>query len=134
MAVSGRPKLAGLQAPVRDAAEWCLAQADGYGIPVTVVSGFRSTTEQRRLWNNYQQCLRTGRFGLAPDCKYPANRPGFSAHEYGLAWDSTVPPEYMGWWVALRRYAGFHVIEGDLPHAEYPRWRDFVRLPSGSDG
>lgn len=134
MPISGRALLRGLQPPVREAAEWCLAFADSYGIPVTVVSGFRSRQEQTRLYRNYQQCVATGRFGRTPDCKYPANRPGFSAHEYGLAWDATVPPDYMAWWIELRRFAGFHVIPGDAPHAEYPSWRDYVRLPDGQDG
>lgn len=131
---SGRVKLAGLHPDVRAAAEWCLDIADQFGVPVSVASGFRSRAEQTRLRRNYEQCLRTGQFGRTRDCLYPANKPGFSAHEYGLAFDSTAPAEFMPWWIELRRYAGFHVIDADAPHAEVPSWRDYVRLPGGSDG
>ena len=127
---AGRAKLAGLHPQVREAAAWTLDVADYYGVPVTVVSGYRSRTEQLRLRRNYEQCLASGRFGKTPDCKYPANRPGFSAHEYGLAFDSTVAPELWDWWKYVREYAGFHVLPNDLPHAEVPSWRDYVRLPS----
>jgi D-alanyl-D-alanine carboxypeptidase-like protein len=123
---SGLLKLAGVDPSVREAARWCIDYAEGFGIPVTVVSGKRTTREQRRLWTNYQQCVATGRFGRTPECRYPANPPGESPHEFGLAWDSTVPEEYMDWWAAVRRYVGFHVIERDLPHAEVPNWRAYV--------
>lgn len=126
MAIEGRTKLAGLERDVRAAAEWCLGYAEGFGVRVTVVSGKRNRAEQTRLYRNFQACLASGQFGRTPDCQYPANPPGESAHEYGLAWDSWVEPRYMPWWVAVRRYAGFHVIEGDLPHAEVPGWRNYV--------
>jgi hypothetical protein len=115
---------------VREAAEWALGWADYYGVPVEVVSGFRTRESQAALRRNYEQCLASGRFGQGPDCKYPANRPGFSAHEYGLAWDSTVPAYAQAWWDYVRRSAGFVVLPADLPHAEAPNWRGFVRLPS----
>lgn len=126
--ISGRTKLYGLEASVREAAEWCLDVADHYRVSVTVVSAFRNRREQTRLWNNYQQCLRSGRFGKTADCRYPANPPGESAHEFRLAWDSSVAPELMSWWTMVRRAAGFHVLENDLPHAEAPNWRAYVGL------
>ncbi|NOT31874.1 MAG: hypothetical protein HOP15_15620 [Planctomycetes bacterium] len=122
----GRARLSGLEQDVRAAANWCLDVADHYGVTVTVVSGRRSTDEQRRLWNNYQNCLRSGNMGRTANCKYPANPPGDSAHEYGLAWDSVVDPSLMPWWKRIRELAGFHVIAGDLPHAEVPGWRQYV--------
>ncbi len=122
----GTTKLQGLERDVKAAAELCLAYADRFGVSVTVVSGKRSRAEQARLYRNYQQCLASGNFGRTRDCQYPANRPGESAHEFGLAWDSVVSPELMSWWVAVRRAYGFHVIEGDLPHAEVPGWRNYV--------
>lgn len=125
---TGSLKLLGLEASVREAAQWCLEVADYYGVPVTVVSGKRSRSEQTRLSNNYQGCLRSGRFGKTADCRYPANPPGESAHEFALAWDSVVSPELMTWWVQVRRAAGFHVLENDLPHAEAPNWRAYVGL------
>jgi hypothetical protein len=125
--------LSGLERSVRANVEWCLAVAEHYRVPVTVVSTYRTRAEQMRLRRNYEQCLASGRFGQGPDCLYPANKPGFSAHEYGLAWDSSVEPRYQAWWNYVRQTAGFHVLPGDLPHAEVPNWRDFVRLPRGVD-
>lgn len=126
--ISGRLKLLGLEPSVKEAAEWCLEVADFYAVPVTVVSGKRSRSEQARLYRNYQQCLASGRFGRTKDCMYPANPPGQSAHEYALAWDSVVEPRLMNWWAQVRRAAGFHVLENDLPHAEAPNWRAYVGL------
>ncbi len=123
----GRLKLAGLHPDVRRNAEWAIGWADYYGVPVRVVSGFRSWAEQTRLRRNYEQCLRTGRFGKTPDCQYPANRPGDSSHNYGLSWDSTTDRRYQEWWNEVRRLAGFEVLTRDLPHAQVPRWRDYVR-------
>jgi hypothetical protein len=129
-----RALLAGLHPDVRAAADWALAYAEGNGVRVNVVSGFRTRREQQVLRNNYERCVSSGRFGRTRQCMFPANRPGFSAHEYGLAFDS-VPdrPEFMTWWAAVRRAAGFHVIPADPPHAEVPSWRDYVQLPPGRD-
>ena len=123
---TGKLKLGALESDVRAAAEWCCDVADYYSVPVTVVSGKRSFQEQSRLYRNYRQCVESGRFGRTPDCKYPANPPGESAHEYGLAWDSVVPAEYMPWWIHVRELAGFDVLRGDEPHAEVPNWRAYV--------
>lgn len=123
---AGRAKLLGLEPDIKANAEWCLSVADYYGVPVTVVSGKRTSTEQRRLYRNYQECVARGEFGRSARCRYPANPPGESAHEFGLAWDSTVPAPYMPWWIEVRRMAGFHVIVGDEPHAELPNWRAYV--------
>lgn len=124
---SGRLKLSGLDPTVREYADWCLRIADYYGVPVTVTSGFRSWEHQQRLYTNYLQCLQAGRMGKSPDCKYPANAPGDSAHNWGLAWDSWVPDEYMPWWVYVREYAGFRVPSNDRIHAEVPNWREYVQ-------
>ena len=123
---SSRTRLAGLEPSVRAVAEWCLDVAEYYGIPVTVTSGYRSIQEQARLRTNYERCVASGRFGQGPDCKYPANRPGESAHNYGLAFDSSVPDPYWPAWDYIRQYAGLHVLPNDRPHAEYPNWRHFV--------
>ena len=100
-------KLAGLHPLVREAADWCLELADYYDVPVTITSGHRSWQHQARLRRNYEQCLAEGRFPSAPDCLFPANRPGDSAHNFGLAWDSTTEPWAQDWWNAVREYAGF---------------------------
>lgn len=126
MTVSGRTRLHGLNPAVRAAADWTLAVADYYGVPVQVTSGYRSWEEQARLRRNYERCLQTGRFGKEPGCMFPANRPGDSSHNWGLSFDSTVPPEYQDWWDAVRRYAGFEVLPNDRIHAQVPNWRQYV--------
>lgn len=123
---SGRLRLAGLDTSVREAAEWCLQWADYYNVPVTVNSGFRSWAEQQKLYTNYLQCLQEGAMGSRPDCMYPANPPGDSAHNFGFAWDSSVPDWALSWWVYVRQLAGFRVPPNDLIHAEVPNWRQYV--------
>lgn len=125
MAISGRLKLAGLWQPLRDAADWCLDVADYYGVQVTVTSGFRSWADQERLYRNYVQCLESGNYGKTPDCQYPANRPGDSAHNWGWAWDSVVSPQYQDWWDYVRRLAGFEILSNDRIHAQLPNWRQY---------
>jgi len=125
--IRGRLKLAGLRESVREAASWCLDVAQYYGVPVTVTSGHRTWAEQERLYRNYQQCLASGSYGRTPDCMYPANPPGDSAHNYGLAFDSVVPAWAQEWWTYVRRYAGFDVPPGDVIHAAVPNWRQYVR-------
>ena len=114
-------KLLGLHPQVKTAAEWALSWADFYGVPVTVTSGFRSWQDQAVLRRNYEQCLATGRFGRTRDCRYPANRPGDSSHNFGLAWDSSVPDYAQEWWDRVRELAGLEshstrlqVVEGDI--------------------
>ncbi len=120
--------LRGLQPEVRRRADWALAVAKYYSIPVTVTSAYRSWNVQARLRRNYEQCVAEGRFPSAPDCKYPANRPGDSSHNWGLAWDSTTEPRYQPAWNAIRQWAGFEVLPNDQIHAQVPNWR---RLVSG---
>jgi len=108
--------LAGLHPGLRDAAQWCLDVASYYGVPVDVTSVYRSWTEQNDLYAKY----------VAGKSKYPANRPGDSAHNYGLAWDSWVPSEYQDWWDYVRRLAGFEVLPNDRIHAQLPSWRSYV--------
>lgn len=124
---AGRHKLLGLDPAIKAAAEWTLEVADFYNVPATVTSGRRTMDEQRALRRNFEQCVATGRFGQGPDCRFPANRPGDSAHNFGLAFDSVVPAELMSWWMMVRQLAGFDVRSSDPPHAEYPSWRDFVQ-------
>lgn len=121
--------LSGLHAALRPAAEWCLKVADLNDIPVTVTSVVRGWAEQTRLRDQYEQCLARGE-NISPAnadarCHYPANQPGDSAHNYGLAWDSWVPPEHMQTWKQIREMVGFRVPENDLVHAELPNWRAY---------
>lgn len=109
-------RLAGLHPGVLRAAELALAWAEYFGIPVRVTSGFRSLEEQARLRSNWE-------LGRSP---YPANRPGDSAHNFGLAWDSVVDPRDQADWNTIRRWIGFSVPENDEIHAEVPGWRQYV--------
>ena len=123
--IRGRMKLTGLPREIRDAAKWSIKWAEYYGVPVTITSGKRSWAKQQRLRKNYEDCLARGEFGKTARCRWPANRPGDSAHNYGWAWDSTTSPEYQPWWNSVRRMAGFEVPENDVIHAAVPDWRRY---------
>lgn len=109
-------QLRGLDPQVRAAAEWALSWAHFYGVEVVITSTFRSLDEQARLRRRFE----------AGRSRFPANRPGDSAHNFGLAWDSWVPDELIPWWTHVRELAGFRVPPNDWPHAEVPGWRNFV--------
>lgn len=104
---------AGMDPRLRAHAEATVAFAERYGIVPTIISVRRSYEEQQKLWQNY----------LAGKSKWPANPPGDSAHEYGVAFDATVKPEHQEAWNYIRRGFGWTVHASDLPHAEYPNWR-----------
>lgn len=118
--------LRGLHPAVRDAAEFSLEVAREFRIPVDVTSAFRSTRQQAVLRRRFEQCVRAGRFPSPPDCRFPANRPGDSAHNFGLAFDSTTSPADQADWNLIRELIGFRVPVNDEIHAEVPGWRDFV--------
>jgi hypothetical protein len=121
--------LAGLNRSLRPYAEQAYRIAHYNRIFPVTTSVSRSMGEQRFLRQRYERCLgRYGRVGadLPAGCRYPANRPGDSAHNWGLAWDSWVPPEQMAIWVAIRRDLGFRVPDHDRIHAELPNWRAYV--------
>lgn len=108
-----RVSLGDLDLRVQAAAEWAVAVARAYGVPVTITSVRRSRRKQAALRRAWEE-------GRSP---WPANRPGESAHEWGLAWDSVVPSWATAWWAHVRRIAGFRVPAGDIIHAEAPEWR-----------
>jgi len=108
--------LRGLHPELRPYAELAHRIAEAYGVQPVVTSVFRSWEEQARLRARYE----------AGKAKFPANRPGDSAHNYGLAWDSWVPPEQQDLWDAIRRYVGFEVLPNDRIHAQLPSWRSYV--------
>lgn len=116
--------LRGLHSEVRRAAELLLQDADAMGMRVEVTSGFRSLEEQNILRDRFEKCVAAGRFPSPPDCKYPANRPGDSAHNFGLAFDSAVQVGSEAEWKSLRESYGFRVPANDPIHAEVPGWRD----------
>lgn len=115
----------GLHRDVRPYADYALQIANYYRVPVTVTSVYRDLTTQARLRRAYETCVAQGRFP-GPGCRYPANRPGDSAHNFGLAWDSVTEPQYQDWWDAVRQWIGFRVPPNDRIHAEVPDWRGLV--------
>ena len=116
--------LRGLNPEVRRAAEAALAVASSRGLPVQVTSAFRSLEQQAGLRDRYEKCVAVGRFPSAPDCLFPANRPGDSGHNFGLAWDSSTLENFQSEWNAIREAHGFRVPPNDEIHAEVPDWRD----------
>lgn len=99
------------------------------GVTPAITSVTRTVDQQRKLYDNFLACRRRGLEGrhvsLNPGmtCAWPANPPGYSAHNYGLAWDSTVPGEWWDLWNRVRRAFGWRVPDSDRIHAEYPEWR-----------
>lgn len=122
--------LRGLDPRVRERAELALSWAQYYGLSVTVTSCYRSWAEQTKLYQAYQRCRARGERvhpgNGNPECRYPANAPGDSAHNFGFAWDSVVPAHQQWTWDYLRTAAGFRVPENDRIHAEVPNWRAFA--------
>lgn len=117
--------LNGLHPTVRRQAELTLLVARLNGIRPVITSTVRTFAEQRRLRTRFELCLRSGPVGRHREvgCRFPANRPGDSAHNFGLAWDSVVPAAQLRTWTAIREWAGFRVPPNDVIHAEVPGWR-----------
>jgi hypothetical protein len=124
--------LRSLHPQLQSYADYCIQWAAYLGISVTVTSVLRDATRQAELRRRYELCLARGERVYPenpnPDCRYPANRPGDSAHEYGLAWDSWCSNDQMPTWVAIRQAVGWRVPENDPVHAEYPNWRSVVGI------
>lgn len=118
--------LRGMHAELRPYAEYAHAIANHFGVTARVASVTRSWNAQQRLHERYVAARAAGRFP-SPQVPYPANAPGDSAHQFGLAWDSQVEPQYRQWWKEVRRWVGFRVYDHDAPHAELPDWRAVVR-------
>ena len=121
-------QLRGLHPFLREAAEEAVRWARSHGVEPRITSVRRTWADQSQLYEKYLSCKARGLYPWAPGCRYPANPPGWSGHEYGLAWDSTVPEAYLGWWVAVREALGFLVPAGDEIHAEHPETQDYVRF------
>lgn len=71
----------GINPEAKQALDEMFAAAAGDGLTMRVVSGFRSYTTQKNLYNKYVR-----RDGVAKADTYSA-RPGFSEHQTGLAFD-----------------------------------------------
>ncbi len=119
--------LRGIHSGLRPNAQWALDVARHFRVPVRVSSVFRGWTAQKKLRDRFERCVARGQFGQPGMCRWPANRPGDSAHNYGLAWDSVTERRYQEWWNRVRELAGFEVLPHDEPHAQLRNWRDFVR-------
>lgn len=109
--------LRGLHSEVRPYAEYAHRIAEYYGLNPVVTSTFRSWEDQARLRRRWE----------AGKSKFPANRPGDSAHNWGLAWDSWVPEPQRDLWTRIREYVGFVVPSNDWIHAAVPNWRAWVQ-------
>jgi len=110
--------LRGLDPQVRQQAEDAFKLARDYDMTPVVTSVRRSWAEQLRLRESWER----------GESKFPANKPGDSAHQYGLAFDSWVPDYQMACWVQIRQSVGLRVPAGDLIHAERPEWRSTTGL------
>ena len=125
-------ELSGLHPALRPYAEAAVKWAEGQGVRVTITSVTRTWANQDRLYNNFLACKRAGAYrsarSLSPglSCAYPANPPGYSAHNYGFSWDSVVPEDVMPWWIAVREAYGWRVPRNDLIHAELPDWERYA--------
>ena len=108
-------QLRGLDSRVRPYAEWALQIARYYGIDPTITSVYRSWGEQQTLRSRYER----------GESRFPANRPGDSAHNYGWAFDSVVPGPQQALWDQIRRHVGFEVLSNDIIHAQVPSWRRY---------
>jgi hypothetical protein len=123
--------LSGLNPGLLEPAQAALQLARDYGLRPEVTSVYRTLPEQMVLRRRYESCVARGEFTKptaqrSAACRYPANQPGDSAHNWGLAWDSWVPAEQMPLWTAIREYLGWRVPGNDLVHAELPEWRAYV--------
>ncbi len=107
--------LRGLDSRLRPYAEYTFELAQYYGLTPTVTSVFRGWAQQQALRTRWEQ----GR------SRWPANRPGDSAHNYGWAFDSAVPEPHQATWDAIRRQVGWRVPSHDYIHAELPDWRQY---------
>jgi len=130
-------QLAGLDPELRPYAEAAISTARQYGISVTVTSARRTWAQQTELREHWLRCVSAGKaYSTDPalHCQYPANAPGDSAHNYGLAFDSVVEPRFQHAWNVIRQWHGFRVPENDIIHAEVPNWRAYATEWRGQVG
>lgn len=105
----------GLEPALVPYAERALAMAARAGIQVKVTSTRRNWAQQEELYSRY-------RAGLS---SLPANPPGESPHQWGVAWDSSVPPHQQAAWDQIRAAIGWKLYPHDPVHAELPNWRAY---------
>lgn len=105
----------GLEPSLVPYAEACFRMAQRLNIRPQLTSVRRNWGEQEELYANYRR-------GLS---KFPANPPGESPHQYGVAWDSSVPAVDQPMWDRIRAYYGWKLYPHDPVHAEFPNWREY---------
>lgn len=96
-------------------AEEAFRRAAKLNIRPRLTSSRRSWGEQEELYANYQR-------GLS---RFPANPPGESPHQYGVAWDSVVTPAEQPLWDQIRASLGWKLYANDPVHAEWGPWRSY---------
>ena len=123
----GTLHLSGLWPPFAAAVQYYLQAADYYGIPITIVSGYRSPEEQARLYAQGRTAAeiqarvkKQGRNGAVTDAP-----PGTSPHNYGLAVDIESPR--LSDAKKLATLIGFGTVSWDPPHLEWPGWQSLLR-------
>lgn len=118
--------------PVKALMDLTVQVGKAFGLTPTVTSTFRSIAKQQQLRAAYESCLAQGQIirpsNADANCRYPANRPGDSAHNFGLAWDSSVPDGQWDLWNAIRSALGWTLDPNDRVHAEVPGWRSIAQL------
>src|SRR5258708_17223198 len=125
--------LTGVVDELRDAAWELDAVVSQSGLVGRFTSGYRSRSQQTRLYNSY----------LAGHSAFPVAAPGFSAHEYGEAFDYVVTPyEYQpdvgAYWVKMGGELGgaadlvpFELPAGSGPPLQAAKAIDTEAIPSG---
>lgn len=124
--LGGSLYLSGLWPPFAEAVRYLQAYVNSYGLSCSIVSGYRSMSEQTALYAQGRtasevanQISKRGAGGSVTDA--PA---GSSAHNYGLAVDVEGPDQAAV--VALARAIGFGTVSWDPAHIEWPNWRQLV--------
>ena len=130
-------KFAGLEPCLRARAEATLKAGIGAGLHPVITSVRRTWAEQEEIYTHWRDCLASGAaYSNAGGgaCQYPALPPGLSAHNYGLAWDSTVNDDEWSQWNTIRMAFGWIVPGDDQIHAEPPNWPALVTSWMGQVG
>lgn len=123
--------LRGLHPQLRPFAEAPIKWAQQQGVEIQVTSVHRNCEQQRALYDNFRRCQVGLPSNPGMSCAWPANPPGSSAHQYGLAWDSVATwhgQDVMEWWRLVREAYGWRVPPKDLPHAELAGWDRYVTI------
>lgn len=108
-ATTGDTLISGLSATAQYAAGAFIQHLRSNGFQVVVTSGFRTWSEQARLWLDY----------IMGRSKYPVARPGSSDHEKGWALDLSI------------QYQGAQLTAEQLQSIDMPRSADYFWLTWG---